>query len=199
MAVVYACYNGFIFTKDVAYQKLSIQHDNFNFNTDNCLTKLYSNGALYKWEQEKDQDNPKIGEYISEYEYDRNDYSNYIRYKDLGKKQYNYNSKYYKSYNDYNNLIEPENTCKGQIDMTVDTNKKTVKYYDEKADEICNYLFYEPMVDTKHRELYARWLSALILACLVILCDLVIAFFGLLLCSNFGTSDDILIQNREVA
>ncbi len=62
---------------------------------DTCIRhKLYSNRAYLKW---------KDGKYTHNYDEDKVSEDTEIpcvKYKDLGKKQYNYDSKYYKDYRD---------------------------------------------------------------------------------------------------
>ena len=105
LTLVYVCYSGYIFTNDVAFLDITISSTNINYDDDDTVERLYSNGARYKWKSEEDpndSNNKDYGKYVREYENDREDYSNKIRYKDLGKKQYNYNNKYYKKYKNYN-------------------------------------------------------------------------------------------------
>ena len=188
-ALVYVCYSGYIFTNDVAGMELGIGNgvNTFTFGG-TPIQKLYSNGALYKWEKhENDANYANGGIYVTEYENDRSDDSNYIRYKDLGKKQYNYNNKYYKSYKKYNNdQEEEENKCKYDAhEALLISNNKLLKLDD------CEYLYSVPKENSDNKNLYDRWLTALILACFVILCDLGLAFFGLMLCTNFGINTNI--------
>ena len=61
----------------------------------------------------------------------------------------------------------------------------------------CDYLYGEPKYETTNKYLYDRWLAALILACLVLLCDLGLAFFGFMHCSNFGFSSNIQKNERN--
>ena len=189
LALVYVCYSGYIFTNDVARMELIIGNGDNTFTLGgNPIQKLYSNGALYKWEEHEDDPNYSNGGiYVTEYENDRSDESNYIRYKDLGKKQYNYNSKYYKSYNKYNDdQEEEENKCKFTThEADLISNDKKLQLDD------CEYIYFNPEDDLKNKDLYDRWLTVLILACFVILCDLGLAFFGLMLCTNFGINTNI--------
>ena len=180
LALVYVCYSGYIFTKDVAYQEVSYSGNDLKFDYTEKVTKLYSNGATLKWESDEDPDDEDKGKYITPFEYDRKDDSNLVRYKDLGKKQYNYNSKFYKSYHNHNDKEEEENLCRNY-------NQLDKKY--EPSDITCEYIYGKsPEEGVEHKELFGRWLAALILGCLVLLCDLGIALFGLLLFTNFGTN-----------
>ena len=62
------------------------------------IIKLYPNGAKYKWDDRGDN----TGKYITIYENEKGDLDEFVKYKDLGKKQYNYNKDYYKNYKDPN-------------------------------------------------------------------------------------------------
>ena len=182
LTLVYVCYSGYIFTHDVPYLELSI-NNNLGYAGDNIQQKLYSNGAIYKFELDDPKTSKTIGSYIAVDETEREDFATYIRYKDLGKKQYNYNSDYYKKYNNYNKNDPIEFKCRYNIDDSL-TNREKIK-----RDSIeCDYLYAKPVEDNEHKYLFDRWLSALVLACVVLICNLGLAFSGLLLCSNFGNS-----------
>ena len=198
LALVYICYSGYIFTNDVAYMSFTITGNTFNFDENKAIVKLYSNGAKYKWEVHEDDtvNYPQKGIYVTEYEDDRSDYSNYIRYKDLGKKQYNYNSDYYKSYNRYNDKDEDENQCQlldRDNDATLNIGKPSNILVNNKKvpQNDCQNLYCEPKTDTENKDLYDRWLTVLILACFVLLCDLGLVFFGLMQCTNFGINTNL--------
>ena len=204
LTLVYICYSGYIFTNDVAYMSLNINDNTFSFDETNAIVKLYSNGAKYKWEVHDDDTTnyPNGGIYVTEYENDRSDFSNYIRYKDLGKKQYNYNSDYYKDYNKYDDQDKDENKCKLQnSDSTLSGSGSPlavgepkivlINAKDDLQNTDCKNLYCNPKTDTTNKELYDRWLTVLILACFVLLCNLGLAFFGLMQCSNFGENSKI--------
>jgi len=185
LTLVYVCYSGYIFTNDVAFLGISIIREtsgiNIEYNKDNAVKKLYSNGATYKWKPDEYSDNENAGEYVTEYENDRKDFSNYIRYKDLGKKQYNYNSKFYKSYYRYNDEDEPENTCKSTTENPM---TKTSKFGNN-----CEYVYAEePEEEIYNKKVFDKWLASLVLSCVVLLTNLGVAVFGLLHCANFGIS-----------
>ena len=198
LALVYICYSGYIFTNDVAYMSIYISGNTFNFDESNAIVKLYSNGAKYKWEQYNCYNFNYLygGIYINEYENDRSDFSNFIRYKDLGKKQYNYNSDYYKNYNKYDDQDKDENKCPLQNRDSTGLNTGNPKIILTNSKKVrqptsCQNLYCTPETDTKNKELYDRWLTVLILACFVLLCNLGLAFFGLMQCSNFGSNPNI--------
>ena len=145
----------------------------FDFATGSAIQKLYSNGANKK---RVEYDDGIHYDFI--YEDDRNDFSNYIRYQDLGKKQYNYDSKYYKNYYGHNGDNADELVCKS----TTFTIAK---------EERCEYQYKKPEESTTHKYLYDRWLTALILACCSLLTNLGLACFGLLLFTNCGANADL--------
>ena len=65
MTFVYVCYNGYIFNNDIAFGKLEIN----NLIPPDSLIKLFPNGALYKWIDNK---------YISNYEDNSDKFPKYI-------------------------------------------------------------------------------------------------------------------------
>ena len=179
LTMVYVCYSGYIFTNDPAKMTLTIAYDTFNYANSEAILALYPNGA--------DRKSFEYDDGISGFEYvhenDRDEFAKYIKYKDLGKKQYNYWSKYYKNYNGYNGVNEEEAKCHS-LDNTgaeVTTTTPTA----------CKYAYYPPKEDNSNKYLYDRWLTALILACFVLLTNLGLAAFGFLLFTNFGSSADL--------
>jgi len=159
LTLVYICYSGYIFTNDIAYMKLNINYDNFNFDTGKAIEKLYSNGASLKFDGYS---------YLPEYYYDRDSFSGFIKYKDLGKSQYNYDSDYYKKYQGY---IE----ASGEIYQCRD-----VQYNLD-----CKYIYKEPELENTNKELYSRWVGTIIFACFTLVCNIGLAFFGFLSFTKF--------------
>ena len=184
LTLVYVCYSGYIFTKDIAYLELDINQSS-DFIMNNCIKKLYSNGASYQFVE--DPDNSPQGNFITEYENDRDDFSNYIKYKDLGKSRYNYDSKYYKKYNNYDNNQPEENKCSIVQYKSQNSNADIPSGLASKFGD-CEYIYEEPIEKINNKDLFDRWVSALILACFVLVSNLALAMFGLFLCSNFGQS-----------
>lgn len=162
LTLVYVCYSGYIFTKDTAYIELNINYNNFDFINNKAVQKLYSNGASKEWNGQ---------EYVTGYEKDTDSFAGFIKYKDLGKSQYNYDSDYYKKYLGY---IEAD----GEI----------YKCQENKYDSSCKYLYHEPAQDSTNKDLYDRWLTSLVLACVVALATLLLAVMGVFLFANFGHS-----------
>ena len=162
LTLVYVCYSGYIFTQDVPYLELSI-NNNLGYAGDNIQQKLYSNGAIYKFELDDPKTSKTIGSYIAVDESD-----------------------YYKKYKNYNKNDPIESKCRYSPDAHVSLTN--IEKYKSGGNTECDYLYAEPIADNEHKYLFDRWLSALVLACVVLICNLGLAFSGLLLCSNFGNS-----------
>ena len=186
LTMVYVCYSGYIFINDPAKVTVTVTlsigvppDDNFVYNFDEAIAALYPNGADRK---SFEYDDGTHGfEHV--YENDRDEFANYIKYKDLGKKQYNYVSKYYKNIKGYNGNNVDEIKCYSLDDLGRELNT-----IDPAA---CKYTYYPAYEDNSNKYLYDRWLTALILACFVLLTNLGLAGFGFLLFTNFGSSADL--------
>ena len=145
LMLVYICFSGYIFTQDVAYKDISLM-DPYS----NAIFKLYPNGAARK--------NLGEGTFVSVYEKDKSEDAQYVKYKDLGNEQYNYNKKYYETY--YYTLNKKNGEC---LSMT-------------KAS--CDYDFAPPFENSKNKYLYDRWCLCLVLAVFVMLLNIANAVFG---------------------
>lgn len=148
LMLVYVCFSGYIFTQDVAFKTL--ESDPYVSSE----TKLYPNGAIRK--------RIETGNYITIYEKDKSDEAQYIRYKDLGKSQYNYNKKYYKSY--YYTRDEGNEKCLDGGDTSS-----------------CDYIYQEPFSDNKNKYLYDRWCLCLVLAVFIVILNASLSVFGFLI------------------
>ena len=148
LTFIYFVYSGYIFINDSSR-----------------VEKLFPNGAKYKI-----IDNNSINSKITAYEGDKKDDSRYAKYKDLGQKQYNYDSDYYKIYHKGGESYE----C-------LDTN------YDSAISPNCNYVYPSPKLDNKNKYLYDKWTTTLIFSFLISICDIGLLIFGLLL---FKEGDD---------
>ena len=175
LTLVYVCFSGYIFTNDAAYGVIN----GLSFSSPSDLIKLYPNGAKYKWEG-PDVDN---GKYITVSENDKGEYANTLLYKDLGEKQYNYNSDYYETYmkNEpkYSTPITFKN-CHINALFTPTINQK--EHYTGATEEIyCDYLYYDAVPSIVNRYIYDRWLTALILSVVIVICNIGLIIFGFLL------------------
>ena len=149
LTLVYICYNGDIFTNDVAYANFDA---NYDYDLDEGVKKLFPNGALCK----SDGSN-----FVTAYQGETDMYSEYIKYKDLGKKQYNYDKDFYKIY------TSSSSSCKGS---------------DCSSPASCtNYYPNTVVTSTENRDLYDRWLTTLILAIIIDIFCLGLSGFGFLL------------------
>ena len=168
LTLIYIIYSCYIFDNDI-YRDLN----------GNRIQKLYSNGAYYKWEDSK---------YKRPYDEEENDKKpylelEYIRYKDLGKKQYNYNSKIYKSYKDRDIKDEISNCNYGTL-----TSFTTQLPYKLGTAPKCEYIWYSSYNDYRinynKKYLFDKWITSIIFSVLILVCDTALAIFGFLLFSG---------------
>jgi hypothetical protein len=152
LTLVYLIYSGIIFTKD---------HD-----SDQKV--LFDNGAYKKWDS---ANNKYIYPYTNE-DLEKDQYARYAKFKDLGKKQYNYDSKLYKS------ILKGEskyNSCKEDYSTPI-------------ADGSCEYVWKDIPSDVSDKYLYDTWVTSIIFSALVLLCSIILAVFGLLIFMNPDSS-----------
>jgi len=179
LTFVYFCYNCYILKNDIAFLEINIDEDGVNYNEDNTRNKLYTNGALYKWVEYDDH----TGEYlnIDEFNFVRKDFSNYIRYKDLGKDEYNFRINYYRNYLNLENKDEDEYLC--SIDKFKINGIITIQY-EGRENYRCKYIYAKPEKETINRTIYNRWVSSLVLSLTIIIGNLAMALIGAFLFSN---------------
>jgi len=156
LTIVYVGYSAYIFNND---------------HSDETL--LYGNGATYKWDGNK-----YILPYTAE-ELAKDDNANKAKYKDLGKKQYNYNSELYKK------------KLKGETHESQDC--KITNPLPTTKTPNCDYLWVENYLDnqetsTNNKYIYDNWLTSIIFSSLILVCAIGVAIFGLLLFLNKGDS-----------
>ena len=151
LSLVYACFNGYILNNDIAFAKVGLN----SLSLSNAVKKLFPNGATYKWNK---------GKYINAYEYEPGEYGNYIKYKDLGDKTYNYDNELYKKFI----LNDP---CFRSSSLS-----KPSSYINS-----CEYIFEEPNEGDSNRYLYNRWMVTLVLDCFIFLFNLFHTIFGYIL------------------
>jgi hypothetical protein len=160
LMLVYVCFSGYIFTQDVAYKVVSTYEP-----YGKAINKLYSNGASTK--------NNGDGTFVSVYEKDKSDDAQYVKYKDLGDSQYNYNKKYYET---YYYTIENGGNCISD------------------SDSGCDYMFATPFEDNKNKYLYNRWCLCLVLAVFVVLLNAALGAFGFLVFKDGENVDNKVIS-----
>lgn len=164
------CFSGYIFTNDAAY--VEINYNYFNNPSVNIftsgITKLFPNGAIEK--------NDGNGNFIHIYENDKSDFSEYVKYKDLGGKQYNYDKQLYQLY--YLTGAPCKNSYSG------------CEYYYDSLNL--------PFSSNENKYLHDRWLTDIILSFLIALCNIGLLIFGFLLFKNGGeTNEDPTIPIDE--
>ena len=165
LTLVYLIYSGIVFTKD--------------HKTSQYL--LFDNGAILKWDETEK-------EYITAYtdeDEEKDQYAMYAKFKDLGKKQYNYDSKTYKK------------ILKGEIsldDCDEDKYETFMQNYVSGSKKIgsCDYIWEERFLDNRsnlsNKHLYDFWLTSLIFTAFVLVCSIGLAVFGLLIFMNPDSS-----------
>ena len=158
----YLCYSGYIFV--------------------NVETKSYDDGYSYDKLMKLNEDGA-----FAEYDYQRNEYkcifynghqNNFIaKYKDLGKKQYNYQKDKYFNYGyAYSSCIA------NGYDLCYLPNREYIPYYEYYMHNGCNYLYLGSIFQGfENKYIYDRWMTTLIISCLIILSTIGMAIFGFLL------------------
>ena len=166
---------GFIFT--IVY----LGYSTYVFNNHHSgVILLYDNGAKYKWDGSK-YTTPWTNEDL---EVDGN--ANYAKYRDVGKKQYNYNSELYKIFLE-NGQHESRNcnTASG----------------DPPSSKIsgCDYIWSSNYLSTQrtdytHKYLYDTWLTSIFFIVFTLLSEIGVAIFGLFLFLNKGESNHVPLK-----
>ena len=164
LTFVYICCSGYIFNNDTAYKVLNTNTNNY-YSDDNCQNKLFSNGALYKW-----IDDIISNHTITVYDNDKSDDAQYAKYKDLGKKQYNYDKKLYEIYS------------KSTYCFSTETSWPT------KPGGNCDYSYKTPYTDSKNKYLFDNWVVTIIFCCFIIAGQIGLGIFGFMIYK--GKSDD---------
>ena len=172
LTLVYVCFSGYIFTKDAAYGTIFISSAPMFYIPQN-LFKLYPNGAKYKWEGDD-----STGKYITINEKDKGEYANILLYKDLGKKQYNYNGDYYET---YMKKVPSSSTNINECNINGNYRPSGTLPITTSASTKCDYLYYTPVTGVENKFIYDRWLTALILSIVIVICNIGLIIFGFLL------------------
>ena len=173
VTIIYIGFSSYIFSNEVVKRDLKYH-------------VLYENKALYKLIS---------GDYYNDY--DEKDYYEdtdviYIKFKDLGKKQYNYDPELFQA-----STISDSYYSQCNADQNSDLS-------DLMANKACDYLWYthNSMLKNDNNDnkyLYDRWLTTIIFGIIITICGIAMAIFGFLLFKNSnGSSDDKanLIKNN---
>lgn len=171
LTIIYVGYSGDIFCNDVPYIYDALDGTN-------PIEKLYSNKAYLHWDGEK---------YVYNYDEDdamKNFKVGVIRYKDLRKKEYNYDSELYRASKDKTSEFY---SCKYDPDNFPSTRPKyPSSETDPNKQKNCEYIWYTNTQNksVSYNELYDRWLTTIILGVFVSLCGIGLALIGILLFLN---------------
>ena len=161
ITTVYLCYSGYIFVN----VETKSYDDGYNYDK---LLKLNKDGAFAEFDYQK-------YEYKCIF-YEQNNQDNLIaKYKDLGKKQYNYQKHRFFNYDDKYDL------CSGNgYDLCYKSNREYFSYY--LYYNGCNYIYLDSIFKGfENKYIYDRWLTTIIISCLIILSTIGMAIFGFLL------------------
>ena len=160
LTIIYVGYSGYIF-------------DNGSSNQ----VKLYSNGARIKIENSK-----PVYPYDKE-KAEKNSELEFAKFKELGKKQYNYNSKFYKEF-ELEQSSKYEN-CKYSYFTNGAENPFVLRQF---TDNNCEYVWYTSDLkkDSYYKYIFDMWLTSIIFSSFIFVCDLGLALFGFLLFKDSG-------------
>ena len=161
ITLVYVSFNGYVFNNDIAYGSWDWDNEKYTGQ----IKKLYPNGAEYKCNENNCN--------IPVYENDKSDFSEFIKYKDLGDKQYNYDKTYYKSHSN--------SGCKSN---GVPINLPNCEYSFPSSPS--------PLIFTGifNKDLYDRWTTTLILSVFIVVCNIGLLIFGFLLFKSGTESNE---------
>ena len=167
ITTVYLCYSGYIF--------VNVEAKNYdNGYTSDKLLKTYENGVFAEYDSQMNG-----YKYIYYNEYDKDKLI--VKYKDLGKKQYNYQKNIYFADSDSEFRICRD---KSAYDFFCKSNKEYYyRYYSYYANGVyqnCQYL-YSNFEGFENKYIYTRWLTTIIISCLIILSSIGMAIFGFFL------------------
>ena len=149
------------------------------------IKKLYSNKASLHYNG--------VDKYI--YDYDEEKAVNddldtpFIKYKDLGKKQYNYDSEIFQSSKDSKSEYYH---CHFNFETSFPTDIPVKYTITEANDHECNYLWDDNNFDNtsnNNKFLYDRWLTSIILGVLIAVCGIGLVIFGFLLFTGSNNSE----------
>ena len=165
LTLVYICYSGYIFTKQVP----SHSYDN-NLS---YMLKLNKDGAYA--EKEGNQ-------YKCLYYKNNKDNSGYVKFSDLGKKQYNYEKKrhYPEDNSKYTGCEDNSNAC------------LSTEYIPAPSSTIlnkCDYLYLSTKAEGfGNKYLFDMWVTTIIFTCFICVCAIGLAIFGFLLFNSSNGS-----------
>ena len=164
LTLVYICYSGYIFTKQVP----SHSYDN-NLS---YMLKLNKDGAYA--EKEGNQ-------YKCLYYKNNKDNSGYVKFSDLGKRQYNYEKKrhYPEDNSKYTDCEHDNYDCLSREYITASST-----YLNK-----CDYLYLSTTAEGfGNKYLFDMWVTTIIFTCFICVCAIGLAIFGFLLFNSSNGS-----------
>ena len=165
LTLVYICYSGYIFTKQVP----SNSYDNTLVNK----LKLNRDGAYA--EKEGNQ-------YKCLYYKNNKDNSGYVKFSDLGKRQYNYEKKrhYPEDNSKYTDCEQDNYDCLSREYITAPSSTILNK---------CDYLYLSTTAEGfGNKYLFDMWVTTIIFTCFICVCAIGLAIFGFLLFNSSNGS-----------
>ena len=158
LTIVYVIFSSYIFNNDLFYD-----------SDEKNIGKLYSNGASYKWNGYQ---------YLPNYDTEKaidDENLKYIKYCELGQKQYNYDSELYKFSKEIGSLF---GSCQTSIMGGSSKSKK--------GD--CEHIWPNSIYEgTNNKYLYDRWITTIILSVFIVLFNIGMILFGFFLFSENPT------------
>lgn len=201
LTLIYISYSGYIFTNDNEDIDYDIEPSASNLipYSSDATPKLDKNREIAKWNADK-----KIYECLY---YDKDDYDSlYPKYKDLGKKQYNYHKDF--SFPDENSKYD---SCKWSYFISTklpqpDPPDVPITYESFSIFELCSIsltvtnnqlddctdLFYYDNREISNKYNYDKWVTSIIFGCFIILLDLGLAVFGFLMFKESDSSSGLV-------
>ena len=179
LTLIYMVYSSYIFNNDTAFLE--------DYNINDLIPRLNENRAFAYY----DKENGKfMCYYYQQYYYDITDDLNFfIKYKDLGQKQYNYNEKFEKEYHNinseiYNCTITEMNDLLGNCSSFHD---KTISrsYFVDRLKYCENFYYYNNNIDNSNKKLYDKLLTSIIFSCFIIGSYIAIISIGFFMISWF--------------
>ena len=179
ITIVYICYSGYILTNDTT----DGFDDTYKFfpagrtsNIPGPLIKLDKDGAFAEWDD-------SAGQYRCMFFKKDEVGSTHATYSELGKKQYNYEKK-----RNFDKDAKYTN-CEGNYyDLCVGANEFILNTVAGKSGSDCKYLYLDRTAQgVENKYVFDRWISTIIFSCLIVVCCIFLAIFGLLLFISNGS------------
>lgn len=176
LTIIYAVFSIMIFNNEpIRDQSYTILYPN------KASLHLSGNKYVYNYDIEKQKDDLDVP---------------YIKYKDLGKKEYNYDSELFKE-----SKVDDSEFSKCHISdfslFSVDTKKTYGDSYGNTHD--CEYIWntnYYTNISTYNKFIYDRWLTTIIFSIIIAVCGIGLAIFGFLLSKSEGDSGATPLQQQ---